>query len=747
MINMKNMLHKKRGATLVDVVVGASIVSTVFVVLLLFFSLQIKLVSFNKYKVAAAALIQDTSEVVRSLQYDDVGLTGNDGQVDGILDSIEILEANGIEFSRTINVTWRDDPADGESVAFGGTDTLATDYKLVTVTVAWEFLNEQYELVEEVTISPRGVESNPGGGSMLVKVFDATNNPVGEARVDLLRDGNNDGDYDDTVDFSAYDTTFSNSSDNFGSVLFQGVPAGANYEVVVSKPKFFTGDPSFTTDQTYDSDVVNVAPEPGHKTIGEGLVTTGTFYIDLDSTLNLTSWTIPYLVTFSDEFDDGSQATFVNTTTSSGEAGLSAANYGGSGTVTSVPIIPSDIYQWIEFRWNATVPSGTSVTLQFMHDNDGDGTLNVIPSTELPGNATGFNHLTSSIDLSSIDSSTYDEMYIRAELTGNGTETPSIDEWELDFNEAPVLSPNKAYALRGTKIKGATSTYEPIYRYDEVVTTDSNSEYSSDVVVWDKYSMEVAPSEGEDIAAICPYDWGDIDPDEVVDVDVYMAPGSTHSLRIVVLDEDTGLPVNGLDVRLFNGTTYENVKPTIICGQVFFGGVDVSAGVYDVEITESDGDIVTLPDVAVNGDTVVVSNVDDNGPTAVLQAAITGTARFLNPAYGDVVFGVSTGETPEINATRLTGELWGDHVGWMSLNSGGSTSHQVTNSCSAGVGNLGGYAWGENTGWINFAPASGGVQLSDQGQLDGYAWSQNFGWIEFDCSVTGYCVNTTFTCI
>ena len=38
------------------------------------------------------------------------------------------------------------------------------------------------------------------------------------------------------------------------------------------------------------------------------------------------------------------------------------------------------------------------------------------------------------------------------------------------------------------------------------------------------------------------------------------------------------------------------------------------------------------------------------------------------------------------------------------------------------------YAWSENSGWQNFRPTYGGVTVHDS-YLSGYVWGQNIGWI------------------
>lgn len=100
----------------------------------------------------------------------------------------------------------------------------------------------------------------------------------------------------------------------------------------------------------------------------------------------------------------------------------------------------------------------------------------------------------------------------------------------------------------------------------------------------------------------------------------------------------------------------------------------------------------------------------------------------------------SNGDPVTVSDSAITGEIWGENIGWINL---APSEAGVTND---GAGNLGGYAWGENAGWINFAPSNGGVTIDiNTGEFDGYAWSENYGWITFDCGTPGSCVRTDWT--
>ncbi|MFH1608668.1 MAG: hypothetical protein ABH951_01460 [Patescibacteria group bacterium] len=119
-----------------------------------------------------------------------------------------------------------------------------------------------------------------------------------------------------------------------------------------------------------------------------------------------------------------------------------------------------------------------------------------------------------------------------------------------------------------------------------------------------------------------------------------------------------------------------------------------------------------------------------------------------------IVWRTTNGTSVTITDTAVTGNLWGENVGWINLSpvspapavADCAHSHVVMEPANTGV--LTGCAWGENTGWINFKPPSygGGVTINPtSGYFSGWAWAQNYGWIKFDCSAgVNYCVKTSW---
>lgn len=144
---------------------------------------------------------------------------------------------------------------------------------------------------------------------------------------------------------------------------------------------------------------------------------------------------------------------------------------------------------------------------------------------------------------------------------------------------------------------------------------------------------------------------------------------------------------------------------------------------------------------AVNG---TINPANDGSYTAIIMR----DNSLINFGYFTQT-GINTNNVV-IEDDELTGYLWGENIGWVSLNcsntsSCGTIDFKVENN---GTGTLSGYAWGENIGWINFGPfdyvdSEGGVFIVS-GEFTGYAWGETIGWIQFDCSVDGACVRTNW---
>jgi hypothetical protein len=133
------------------------------------------------------------------------------------------------------------------------------------------------------------------------------------------------------------------------------------------------------------------------------------------------------------------------------------------------------------------------------------------------------------------------------------------------------------------------------------------------------------------------------------------------------------------------------------------------------------------------------------------------TALLVALAASDAALAENTAEPSgdggpglHIEDFSVSGWLWGENIGWISL------TCENTASCEAstfgirhdGTGRLAGWAWAENAGWIDFSPVGAGVVIDPgTGELSGEAWGENIGWITFKSSGTfPHVVKTAWNC-
>lgn len=157
-------------------------------------------------------------------------------------------------------------------------------------------------------------------------------------------------------------------------------------------------------------------------------------------------------------------------------------------------------------------------------------------------------------------------------------------------------------------------------------------------------------------------------------------------------------------------------------------------------------EMTTLPMVA--AENIDPGNVDE-------QYAYSENTGWINAEpLGDGGSGV------EVFDDKLTGWMWGENIGWISLScentaSCGTVDYGVTND---GDGHLGGYAWSENTGWVSLSCENTnscdsnyyGVTIDSLGNFKGFAHGENIGWIHFQgTGGVSYKVKTgwTFPCL
>lgn len=125
--------NMNRGASLLDTLVGSAIFLTIMLGFFGVLQLSIREATDGKGRAGAVMLANESLEYARGLAYADVGVSG--GSPNGMLVSPEQLTLNDIVYTRSIMVSYVDDPKDG--VGGSDSDGNAQDYKKITVSVSW----------------------------------------------------------------------------------------------------------------------------------------------------------------------------------------------------------------------------------------------------------------------------------------------------------------------------------------------------------------------------------------------------------------------------------------------------------------------------------------------------------------------------------------------------------------------------------------------------------------------------------
>lgn len=570
-------MNHARGVTLIDTVVGISLMLLIFLGIFAAFQLSIDVVMNNKARSGAIALANERMEYIRSLSYTSVGTVG--GIPSGTLAQTESISMNGISYTRRTLVLYVDDPKDGSA---GSDTTGVADYKAVKVEISWIARTGTRSVYLVSRLEPAtGLESAVSGGTLTINVLNASDQPISNAQVHIVNTSSSP-----TVDL----TTYTNTD---GTISLVGAPAASNYSVVVTKS-------GYSTAQTYSSTAQNPNPSPGNLTVTNNQTTVGTFAIDVLSNMTVNTYSFS-TGTWSDSFANESK---LGDSTTNIEISGNRARFAGNQPWTlpadlySEVITPAGLSQWGTFSWNDTQPAETIITYHVYYPSGSSEVL--VPDSVLPGNSAGFSSGTS-IDLGSIPAATYPSLVLNAYLVAlnPSAPSPSVEDWDVTYDSAQGVS--VAFTMRGAKIIGTGST---IYKYDQLLTTNSSGTLSIPNLEWDTYSMSVNASTGYDIASSCAPQPVVLSPGSSVTTSLYLVPHTESSLPVKVAATANGALIAGASVRLYAGG-YDETQTTDSCGQTFFSGL--SSGPYSLSVSASGYTTFNNANVSVGTTTPVYS--------------------------------------------------------------------------------------------------------------------------------------------
>ena len=256
-----------QGFTLIEAIVGMAIFLIVTGSLFGITQLIFESIGQTRVRHTARLLANEKIEEARNLSYEDLGTVG--GIPAGPIEPIEQVSLGGIMFEVTTTIAYIDDPFDGEAPA----DLVSTDYKRVRVKLEWAgaFASGKRPVVLVTDVAPKGIETNDGGGTLSLLVFNSEGNPLNGAGIHIVNSTVNP-----QVDLTI-------TSDSFGRVILPGAPSAIeSYEITVTKA-------GYSSDRTYSTQEVT-NPSKSHITVLEGQVSEASFAIDKVSSLTVNTF-------------------------------------------------------------------------------------------------------------------------------------------------------------------------------------------------------------------------------------------------------------------------------------------------------------------------------------------------------------------------------------------------------------------------------------------------------------------------
>lgn len=567
--------HNQRGFSLVEILVTASILLLVFGGFFLGYKYSLELITISRSKLTALTLMNSKMEYIQSLSYNAVGTQG--GIPAGAILQTSTTTLNKIEFGERVLIEYVDDPADG----VGGADSngITTDYKRVKIEYSWEAAGIPQTMFLVSNIVPRSIESDVGGGTLRVNVFDAGVVPLPGAQVRLVNN---------TLTPAIDTTRFSDAS---GIALFGGAPAASEYEIFVTRA-------GYSADQTHRATTTNPNPTTLPVTVLEADVTTMNFFIDELSDVLVRAFASKTTGAATEEFVDASGiATSTAVAVSSNALRLAdtSGTYSATGTAFLSPVAPSPLAEWSRVTVLGNELTDTTARWS-LYEPTVPPTL--VPDSEIPGNSAGYTFGT--IDISTLSASTYPSLQIGLSLaTASSTQTPTVDTVEVAYIADAVPRASQAITFTSQKSIGTDASSTPVAKHNYTATTDGSGEALLTGVEWDSYSIQANPYI---IAEACPNVPHIVPPGTSTQLDLVLVAASPHTLRVVV--EAGGASLTDASVTL-SRPGYSETLTTSQCGQVFFNSLNNNSD-YTIEVSAAGYPTNTINPFSIDGTMVEV---------------------------------------------------------------------------------------------------------------------------------------------
>lgn len=107
----------------------------------------------------------------------------------------------------------------------------------------------------------------------------------------------------------------------------------------------------------------------------------------------------------------------------------------------------------------------------------------------------------------------------------------------ISFQNSPNFprAPNSTFRLTGSKTIGTDADGDPLYKFDQLLTTNSNGEYLLTNVEWDNYLISI-PDNSIDLVSINPSNPMVVYPNQTSQIQYAIDNNSQHSLLMIIKD-------------------------------------------------------------------------------------------------------------------------------------------------------------------------------------------------------------------
>lgn len=164
--------------------------------------------------------------------------------------------------------------------------------------------------------------------------------------------------------------------------------------------------------------------------------------------------------------------------------------------------------------------------------------------------------------------------------------------------------PNTSFTIRGDKTIGTDTNAQPVYKYDQVATTDASGNLSLNDIEWDNYHISRDPASSYDISGTNPLQPLSIIPDTTVPMLISFAAHTNNSLLMSIID-NSSVPIASASATIDSGSSQQTIQSGAVSdpdyGQVFFSNLSVQN--YSLTATAS-GYLDYTGNVSVSGTTL-----------------------------------------------------------------------------------------------------------------------------------------------